>query len=144
MPVVCRQWRAARDRRPWRCQDRQRDLDQLALRLLALRQPIARDLREIFAAFELICDYAANRSIRTPEHLSAAITPVAAAEKKVEKCNTETRRTRRDRIGRTPSSYRRRRSIHSPERLVTCSINRRRVSLGSLHTARPLQPRVLG
>jgi phosphate transport system protein len=28
----------------------QRDLDNLALRLLALRQPVARDLREIFAA----------------------------------------------------------------------------------------------
>ncbi len=44
----------------------ERDLDNLALRLLALRQPVARDLREIFAALriasdlERICDYAAN------------------------------------------------------------------------------------
>ena len=44
----------------------QHDLDNLALRLLALRQPMARDLREIFAAIKIasdlerICDYAAN------------------------------------------------------------------------------------
>ncbi|HZU89748.1 MAG TPA: phosphate signaling complex protein PhoU [Stellaceae bacterium] len=44
----------------------ERDLDNLAIRLLALRQPMARDLREIFAALkvasdlERICDYAAN------------------------------------------------------------------------------------
>ncbi len=44
----------------------QRDLDNLALRLLALRQPVARDLREVFAALKIasdlerICDYAAN------------------------------------------------------------------------------------
>src|SRR5947208_16493502 len=44
----------------------QRDLDNLAIRLLALRQPMARDLREIFAALKIaadlerICDYAAN------------------------------------------------------------------------------------
>jgi phosphate transport system protein len=44
----------------------ERDLDNLALRLLALRQPVARDLREIFAALKIasdlerICDYAAN------------------------------------------------------------------------------------
>src|SRR5216684_8054736 len=44
----------------------QRDLDNLAIRLLALRQPMARDLREIFAALKMasdlerICDYAAN------------------------------------------------------------------------------------
>ncbi|HEY3912395.1 MAG TPA: phosphate signaling complex protein PhoU [Stellaceae bacterium] len=44
----------------------QRDLDNLALRLLALRQPVARDLREIFAALKIgsdlerMCDYAAN------------------------------------------------------------------------------------
>jgi phosphate transport system protein len=49
----------------------QRDLDNLALRLLALRQPVARDLREIFAALkvgsdlERICDYAANVAKRT-------------------------------------------------------------------------------
>ncbi|MGH7110308.1 MAG: phosphate signaling complex protein PhoU [Stellaceae bacterium] len=44
----------------------ERDLDNLAIRLLALRQPMARDLREIFAALkvasdlERMCDYAAN------------------------------------------------------------------------------------
>jgi phosphate transport system protein len=49
----------------------QRDLDNLALRLLALRQPMARDLREIFAALKIasdlerICDYAANVAKRS-------------------------------------------------------------------------------
>src|SRR6478672_9242504 len=49
----------------------QRDLDNLAIRLLALRQPMARDLREIFAAvkigsdLERICDYAANVAKRS-------------------------------------------------------------------------------
>jgi phosphate transport system protein len=49
----------------------QRDLDNLALRLLALRQPVARDLREIFAALKIgsdlerICDYAANVAKRS-------------------------------------------------------------------------------
>jgi phosphate transport system protein len=44
----------------------EREVDNLGLRLLALRQPVARDLREIFAALriasdlERICDYAAN------------------------------------------------------------------------------------
>jgi phosphate transport system protein len=44
----------------------ERDLDNLAIRLLALRQPMARDLREIVAALKIgsdlerICDYAAN------------------------------------------------------------------------------------
>ena len=44
----------------------ERELDNLAIRLLALRQPMARDLREIFAALKIgadlerICDYAAN------------------------------------------------------------------------------------
>lgn len=44
----------------------ERDLDNLALRVLALRQPVARDLREIIAALKIasdlerICDYAAN------------------------------------------------------------------------------------
>ena len=44
----------------------QQDLDNLAVRLLALRQPMARDLREVFAALKIgsdlerICDYAAN------------------------------------------------------------------------------------
>ena len=44
----------------------ERDLNNLVLRLLALRQPMARDLREIFAALKIasdlerICDYAAN------------------------------------------------------------------------------------
>ena len=49
----------------------QRDLDNLALRLLALRQPVARDLREIFAALKIasdlerMCDYAANIAKRS-------------------------------------------------------------------------------
>ncbi len=49
----------------------QRDLDNLALRLLALRQPMARDLREIFAALKIgsdlerMCDYAANVAKRS-------------------------------------------------------------------------------
>ena len=49
----------------------QRDLDNLALRLLALRQPMARDLREIFASIKIasdlerICDYAANVAKRS-------------------------------------------------------------------------------
>jgi phosphate transport system protein len=44
----------------------ERDLDAQAVRLLALRQPMARDLREIVAALKIgsdlerICDYAAN------------------------------------------------------------------------------------
>jgi phosphate transport system protein len=49
----------------------QRELDNLAMRLLALRQPVARDLREIFAAIKIasdlerICDYAANVAKRS-------------------------------------------------------------------------------
>ena len=49
----------------------QRDLDNLAIRLLALRQPMARDLREIFAALKIgsdlerMCDYAANVAKRS-------------------------------------------------------------------------------
>jgi phosphate transport system protein len=49
----------------------QRELDNLAVRLLALRQPMARDLREIFAALKIgsdlerICDYAANVAKRS-------------------------------------------------------------------------------
>jgi phosphate transport system protein len=49
----------------------QREIDNLAIRLLALRQPMARDLREIFAAtkigadLERICDYAANVAKRS-------------------------------------------------------------------------------
>src|SRR5262245_63946067 len=49
----------------------QRDLDNLAIRLLALRQPMARDLREVFAALKIgsdlerIADYAANVAKRT-------------------------------------------------------------------------------
>src|SRR5437867_6148832 len=49
----------------------ERDLDNLAIRLLALRQPMARDLREIFAALKIgsdlerICDYAANVAKRS-------------------------------------------------------------------------------
>ena len=44
----------------------ERDVDNLAIRILALRQPMARDLREIVAALKIasdlerICDYAAN------------------------------------------------------------------------------------
>ncbi|MGA7263575.1 MAG: PhoU domain-containing protein, partial [Stellaceae bacterium] len=44
----------------------ERELDNLAIRLLALRQPVARDLREIFSALKIasdlerIGDYAAN------------------------------------------------------------------------------------
>src|SRR5438105_3760391 len=49
----------------------ERELDNLAIRLLALRQPVARDLREIFAALKIgadlerICDYAANVAKRS-------------------------------------------------------------------------------
>jgi phosphate transport system protein len=49
----------------------ERDLDNLAIRLLALRQPVARDLREIFAALKMasdierIADYAANVAKRS-------------------------------------------------------------------------------
>ncbi|MBV9522979.1 MAG: phosphate transport system regulatory protein PhoU, partial [Alphaproteobacteria bacterium] len=47
------------------------DVDNLAVRLLALRQPMARDLREILSALriasdlERICDYAANVAKRS-------------------------------------------------------------------------------
>src|SRR5229473_2016263 len=34
----------------------ERDVDNLAIRLLALRQPVARDLREIFAALKIASD----------------------------------------------------------------------------------------
>jgi phosphate transport system protein len=49
----------------------ERDLDNLAVRLLALRQPMARDLREIVAALKIasdlerICDYAVNVAKRS-------------------------------------------------------------------------------
>ncbi|HKS88579.1 MAG TPA: phosphate signaling complex protein PhoU [Stellaceae bacterium] len=49
----------------------ERDLDNLAVRLLALRQPMARDLREIVAALKIasdlerMCDYAANVAKRS-------------------------------------------------------------------------------
>jgi phosphate transport system protein len=49
----------------------ERDLDNLAIRILALRQPVARDLREIFAALKIasdlerIADYAANVAKRS-------------------------------------------------------------------------------
>src|SRR5215471_4288891 len=49
----------------------ERDLDNLAIRLLALRQPVARDLREIFAALKIgsdlerIADYACNVAKRS-------------------------------------------------------------------------------
>ena len=49
----------------------EREVDNLAVRLLALRQPMARDLREIVAALKIssdlerICDYAANVAKRS-------------------------------------------------------------------------------
>ena len=49
----------------------QRELDNLEIRLFALRQPMARDLREIFASLKIaadlerICDYAANVAKRS-------------------------------------------------------------------------------
>jgi phosphate transport system protein len=49
----------------------QHDVDNLTIRLLALRQPMARDLREIVAAIKIasdlerICDYAANVAKRS-------------------------------------------------------------------------------
>ena len=49
----------------------ERDLDNLAVRLLALRQPMARDLREVVAALKIasdlerMCDYAANVAKRS-------------------------------------------------------------------------------
>jgi phosphate transport system protein len=49
----------------------ERDVDALAIRLLALRQPVARDLREIFASLKIasdlerIGDYAANVAKRS-------------------------------------------------------------------------------
>ena len=49
----------------------ERDVDNLAVRLLALRQPMARDLRDIVAALKIaadlerICDYAANVAKRS-------------------------------------------------------------------------------
>ncbi|MFZ2008149.1 MAG: phosphate signaling complex protein PhoU [Stellaceae bacterium] len=54
-----------------RVDELQRELDNLAIRLLALRQPMARDLREIFAALKIgadlerTCDYAANVAKRS-------------------------------------------------------------------------------
>jgi phosphate transport system protein len=63
----------------------QRELDNLALRLLALRQPVARDLREIFAALkagsdlERMCDYAANIAKRSIAlNLTPPVRPVTA------------------------------------------------------------------
>jgi phosphate transport system protein len=49
----------------------ERDVDNLAIRVLALRQPVGRDLREIFAALKIasdlerIADYAANVAKRS-------------------------------------------------------------------------------
>ena len=49
----------------------ERDVDNLVIRLLALRQPMARDLRAIFAALKIasdlerVCDYAANVAKRS-------------------------------------------------------------------------------
>src|ERR1700746_3531119 len=57
----------------------ERELDNLAIRLLALRQPVARDLREIFSALKIgsdlerIGDYAANVAKR-----SIALSPTPA------------------------------------------------------------------
>jgi phosphate transport system protein len=54
-----------------RVDELERDVDNLAVRLLALRQPVARDLREIFAALKIasdlerIADYAANIAKRS-------------------------------------------------------------------------------
>jgi len=54
-----------------RVDELERELDNLAIRLLALRQPMARDLREIVAALKIgsdlerICDYAANVAKRS-------------------------------------------------------------------------------
>src|SRR5580698_10782037 len=68
-----------------RVDELERELDNLAIRLLALRQPMARDLREIFAALKIgsdlerICDYAANvakRSIALAQ--TPAVRPVYA------------------------------------------------------------------
>ncbi len=63
----------------------ERDIDNLAIRLLALRQPMARDLREIVAALKIasdlerICDYAANVAKRSIALAQAApIQPVHA------------------------------------------------------------------
>jgi len=49
----------------------ERDVDNLAIRVLALRQPVARDLREIFSALKIasdlerVADYAANVAKRS-------------------------------------------------------------------------------
>ena len=63
----------------------ERDVDNLAIRLLALRQPVARDLREIFAALKIasdlerIADYASNVAKRSIAlSLSPPVRPVYA------------------------------------------------------------------
>jgi phosphate transport system protein len=68
-----------------RVDELERELDNLAIRLLALRQPMARDLREIFAALKIgadlerICDYAANVAKRSiPLAQTPPIQPVHA------------------------------------------------------------------
>ncbi len=54
-----------------RVDELEREVDGMAVRLLALRQPMARDLREILAALKIaadlerICDYAANVAKRS-------------------------------------------------------------------------------
>ena len=54
----------------------ERELDARAIRVLALRQPIARDLREVLSAlrvgieFERVCDFAANIAKRAIALLS--------------------------------------------------------------------------
>src|SRR5205085_10223762 len=63
----------------------ERDLDNLAIRLLALRQPMARDLREIVAALKIaadierICDYAANVAKRSIALAQSPQVPLAQA-----------------------------------------------------------------
>jgi phosphate transport system protein len=66
------------------------DVDGLVVRLLALRQPMARDLREILAALriasdlERICDYAANVAKRSIVlNQSPAVKPVYALPRMV-------------------------------------------------------------
>ena len=73
----------------------ERDLDNLAVRLLALRQPMARDLREVVAALKIasdlerICDYAANVAKRSIALVAGAADPAgacAAAHGAVSRC----------------------------------------------------------
>ena len=74
----------------------ERDIDNLAVRLLALRQPMARDLREVVAALKIasdlerICDYAANVAKRSIALVAVAADPAgarAAAHGRVSRCS---------------------------------------------------------